>query len=524
MQHPQIDIDSDEQLLRSYMQLLEVKSLSSPEEIQSILSDVQEAFEKAVQAIQAQNSHRDQQATASEVQQPPTQTNNHYSAFVESPASPAVASRSWSWTHWTLALLAVGLLSTGSIILYRLSAVLPPRAQTAAPASSASPTLNAVAALGYVEPEGEIIVLSAPQGLEGARIEQIYVKHGDRVKVGQVLAVLDSRDRRQAALEQAKVQVNIALARLEQVKAGAKQGDIQAQNAKFQQTQAELKGQIAVQRAMIARWQAQLRGEQITQTAIVDNIQAQLQNAQAECIRYQTLHQNGAISAQEWERVCLQQTTTQERFKQAQATLQQTSSTLTEQIDEAKANLERTMATLQQQIQAEQSTLAAISEVRPVDVQLAQAELEESKAAVKKAQAELNLAYLRGPKAGRVLKIHTHQGEVVTQAGILEIGQTDQMYVTAQVYETDINRIDIDQNVTIRSDGIVRDLKGKVAEIGLKIGKKDILDTDPVADADARVVEVKVRLTPEASRQVAGLTNLQVHVIIDTSSTQSNHP
>ena len=47
---------------------------------------------------------------------------------------------------------------------------------------------------------------------------------------------------------------------------------------------------------------------------------------------------------------------------------------------------------------------------------------------------------------------------------------------------------------------------GTVDRIGLKIGKKDVLDTDPAADTDARVVEVEIRL--DDPQQVAGLTNL----------------
>lgn len=43
-----------------------------------------------------------------------------------------------------------------------------------------------------------------------------------------------------------------------------------------------------------------------------------------------------------------------------------------------------------------------------------------------------------------------------------------------------------------------------------------MLDTDPVADVDARVVEVKIRLHPEDSQKVANLTNLQVNVVIET--------
>jgi HlyD family secretion protein len=51
-----------------------------------------------------------------------------------------------------------------------------------------------------------------------------------------------------------------------------------------------------------------------------------------------------------------------------------------------------------------------------------------------------------------------------------------------------------------------------VERIGLKIGKLDVLDTDPVAKTDARVVEVHIRL--DGGVDVSRLTNLQVEVEI----------
>ena len=48
---------------------------------------------------------------------------------------------------------------------------------------------------------------------------------------------------------------------------------------------------------------------------------------------------------------------------------------------------------------------------------------------------------------------------------------------------------------------------------GLKVGKKDVLSTDPVADADARVVEVDIRL--DDAEPAAALTNLRVDVTIE---------
>ena len=46
--------------------------------------------------------------------------------------------------------------------------------------------------------------------------------------------------------------------------------------------------------------------------------------------------------------------------------------------------------------------------------------------------------------------------------------------------------------------------------IGLKISKMDVLDTDPIAKADARVIEVYILL--DDSSAVAAYTNLQVEI------------
>jgi HlyD family secretion protein len=45
--------------------------------------------------------------------------------------------------------------------------------------------------------------------------------------------------------------------------------------------------------------------------------------------------------------------------------------------------------------------------------------------------------------------------------------------------------------------------------------KNDILDTDPAADEDSRVVEVEILLDPKDSRKVAKLSNLEVDVVIE---------
>lgn len=199
-------------------------------------------------------------------------------------------------------------------------------------------------------------------------------------------------------------------------------------------------------------------------------------------------------------------------IQEAQADLQRIKIGRTEQVKQALANLERTMTTQQRQIEETAASLDAIAEVRPVDVRVAQAELEIAQAAEVKAKVNLDLAYIRAPKDGQILKIHTWPGEIIGDKGIVELGQTQQMYVTAQVYQTDALRIRTGQSATIKSP--LGDLLGTVEQIGLQVGRKDVLGTDPVADVDARVVEVKIRLTPHDSQRVAQFTNLQVKVII----------
>ncbi|NEO37668.1 MAG: ABC exporter membrane fusion protein [Moorea sp. SIOASIH] len=338
--------------------------------------------------------------------------------------------------------------------------------------------IGAVAALGRLEPKGEVIQISAPSEVGGTRVKQLLVKQGDKVLSEQVIAILDNRDRLQAALEKAQTQVKIYQARLHQVQAGAKQGAIQSQAQVVEHSKAELQGEVA------------------TQNAKIERLEAELNNASVEYERYEHLYQEGAVSASLRDNKRLTLETTQKR------------------VIEAKRIRQKLLNTLQNRVKQAQATLNEISEVRPIDVEVARAELENAKAGVKQAQANLDLAYVRSPRNGQILKIHTFPGETVDKNGIVSLGQTNQMYAVAEVYETDINWVQPGQRALITSRGFTGTLQGIVDEIGLEVAKKDVLQTDPAADVDARVVEVKIRLSPDDSLKVAGLTNLQVHTVI----------
>ena len=127
-------------------------------------------------------------------------------------------------------------------------------------------------------------------------------------------------------------------------------------------------------------------------------------------------------------------------------------------------------------------------------------------------QVRQNMSMIRAPLRGQVLKIYTRPGEQIGPEGILELGETDEMTVVAEVYETDVDRLAEGQAAVISSPALAEPVKGKVIKIGYRVGKMDVLSSDPVADTDARVVEAVILMDdPETLRR---LTNLQVDVEI----------
>jgi HlyD family secretion protein len=145
-----------------------------------------------------------------------------------------------------------------------------------------------------------------------------------------------------------------------------------------------------------------------------------------------------------------------------------------------------------------------------------QLKVDVARAELTAAQATLDHDTVRAPVTAKVVAIHARAGERVGPDGLVELAQTDAMYAVAQVYETDIGRVKVGQRATMQSPAVDRELTGRVERIGHKVGKLDVLDSDPVARTDARVVEVHILL--DESQRGADLSNLQVDVAIDTAT------
>ncbi|MBU7582610.1 MAG: ABC exporter membrane fusion protein [Nostoc sp. TH1S01] len=414
-----------------------------------------------------------------------------------------------------LSLVIAATAITGGIVVYGVSQFGQVGRTASQEPATVTTSVPKVTALGRLEPEAEVISLSAPLVLDGDRVMEIRVQEGDIVQAKQIVAILDSRDRLETAVLQAEKQVRVAQAKLDQVKAGAKAGEIQAQKANVERLQAQSVGDSVGQREAIARIEAQWEGDRIAQAATIRKLEAELSNAQAEYERYQKLYTEGAISNSAFDSKRLIVETTKQQLDEAKAVLGRINSTASRQLAEARVSLARINATGNKQVSEAKATLTSIAEVRPVDVQAARMEVENAIAALKRAQTDLQAAYIKAPMNGQILKIHTRVGEKMSDQGIADLAQTEQMIAVSEVYQTDIGKVKLGQTATITSPAFNGELRGEVFYIGLQVNRQNVFSNEPGENLDSRVVEVKIRLNPEDSKKVAGLTNLQVQTAIE---------
>ena len=153
-----------------------------------------------------------------------------------------------------------------------------------------------------------------------------------------------------------------------------------------------------------------------------------------------------------------------------------------------------------------QQTLSRLDSLR--------AELESAKADIMIAERELEQSRIISPIDGTILKIMSRIGERVSDQGIVRLADLSQMDVVAEIYERDMPRVKPGQKAEIRVPGLDQVFTGEVRELGFLVEKNDLNDTDPLADRDNRVVEVRITLDAEAAQALTHLIYMQVDVRI----------
>ena len=130
----------------------------------------------------------------------------------------------------------------------------------------------------------------------------------------------------------------------------------------------------------------------------------------------------------------------------------------------------------------------------------------------KNIEIDLFNSKLRSPINGFILEINTRVGERPKTEGIMDIGSSQEMEALIEVYESDIDRVFISQNVELISEngGFKETLKGKVIRISPQVKQRKVLSTDPTGDADSRIIEVLVKLDKESIDLVQNYAGMKV--------------
>lgn len=337
-----------------------------------------------------------------------------------------------------------------------------------------------ISALGRIEPESEIRKVAVPGAVAGDRIENILVKENEYVKKGQPLATLNSQETLKAAYDESVQLVAVAQSKLDQVKAGAKEGEVKAQEFR------------------VGAFQSRLDSEKKAQDEIVQREKYQMEESKRQWDRFKKLCEEGAVSASEADRYYVSYQTHEKNMQEA--------------IDKREGKIK----SLEALVASNQQTKEKIAEIRPVDVKLAEAELNKAKAGRNKAQKELSFATVLSPQDGQILKIIARPGDKVSDEGILEMADTNNMIVIAEVYQTDVPNVKVGQKASITADGFEKGVVGTVYEVGSQVTKQTIFSGQAGENQDLRVVEVKLRLSAKDIKDgVNKASNLQVNVVFE---------
>ncbi len=331
----------------------------------------------------------------------------------------------------------------------------------------------AVAALARIEPASEIIDVAASIT---DRLEKLVVEEGEVVEPGQELAILNSYNERRAERDH----IAAKLAQAERLMAAEKAlGATRIADA-----------EIRVRRAK-SIYPLRIEG----QRAKIRGLEAELFNSRDILKSRSRLKKDdfGSRRSVDDQRAVVRQK--EEGLLAARVELQRL---------EAAYDLDRREAqNARAQAKADMGRAVETVGVEALRNQLALAE------------QGVERAIVRAPIAGEILKIMIRPGESTEGRPILKMGDTRVMHAVAEVYETDVKHVKLGQPARIESPALSRPLTGRVVKIGRMIFKNDVLDVDPGADADARVVEVRIELEPDP--MVSRLTNLTADVVIDVS-------
>jgi HlyD family secretion protein len=142
----------------------------------------------------------------------------------------------------------------------------------------------------------------------------------------------------------------------------------------------------------------------------------------------------------------------------------------------------------------------------------------------KAALIQRDRAVIHALAAGRILRILSRPGETIGAQPVLQMGDTNEMEVVAEVSELQARDLSRAEPVTITALGETLHGTIDLERSERMVGRNSIFSLDPTVDADRRVIQVRIRLDQRSSQVLADFLNLQVDVAIPLSPSRRVEP
>ncbi|MCB8932654.1 MAG: efflux RND transporter periplasmic adaptor subunit [Fimbriimonadaceae bacterium] len=317
------------------------------------------------------------------------------------------------------------------------------------------------------------------------RLTAVYVRDGDSVRVGQLLASQDTSDLA-ARVRQAQAQVDAARSSLDQAATNARVGPTRS-SAGVQSAQAQLRQA----QAQLDKLRNGARPEEIAQAqASVDAARSNVDTAKKSLDRMRQLFEAGAVSRQSLDAAENQYQTAQSQYESAEQGLQ---------LIKQMARTEDIAAAREQVRQAEQAVRSAraqqqLDPVLDQQVQGARANLDAAMAALQLQRQALEDLQIRSPFAGRVSGKPVQPGTYLAPGTpVLRLVGVSGVYFEGDVPEGDVAQVATGQTVRVRIDALDRTLTGRVAAI------------NPQGDVVGRLFKVRVALEGDTAEIRPGM-------------------
>jgi HlyD family secretion protein len=379
-------------------------------------------------------------------------------------------------------------------------------------------------------------------------IKTLLVKEGDRVRQGQVIALMDDASLR-GQLAQYQGQLLQQQANLQLLQAGNRPQDIAKAEAQLAEVKANLQqlqagnrpqdiakaeAQLAEVRANLQQLQAGNRPQEIAQaTARLQQSQATLKQREGDWQRYQQLYKSGAISGQIVEQKRAERDVAQNQVLEAQQVLSlQQAGTRPEQIAQAQAKVEQQsqavavlkagarqgdIAQAQAKVEQQAQAVALLKAgTRKEDLDRAVAQVRSAQGSLKTIQDQIKETRVVAPFDGIAIEKYADVGAFVSpsmmggggasasSSSILLLTsdyRSDRLrqrqQVVVNIAESQIAKVKLGQAVTIKAEAFPGvEFRGKVEQIS------------PQAKVSQNVTSIEVRVAinlPTAQKLATGM-------------------